>query len=122
MNKVLLVGHASKDSEVRKLDGFSVTEFSIATDAGYWDKNNKTWIEGVDFHSVKIFSEREVQKGDLIEIEGSLKTDSWDDNGERRYRTYVKASRLNILRKKNPLVNTDINQPEEVIPGDDLPF
>ena len=82
-------------------------------------------------------------KGSQIAVEGSIKTDSWEDErGEKRYKTYVLARRIMFLdskRTEEPFpqepdyINTQVKQQEKndpfeefgktlTITEDDLPF
>ena len=64
--------------------------------------------------------EKYVKKGHKIYIEGNLKTDSWEKEGIRHYKTSVIIESLQMLTGNKPLRESDPNaSPEE---ADDLPF
>jgi single-strand DNA-binding protein len=64
-----------------------------------------------------------VKKGDMIHIEGSLRTKKWDDNGVTKYATDIVVGRLNLLGSKTtgdaPPVTETVSSG---MPDDDLPF
>jgi single-strand DNA-binding protein len=105
VNKVILIGNLGKDPELKHTSGgMAVTKFTLATGARYKDKEGK-WQERTDWHDItcwdrlaEIASEY-LKKGRSVYIEGSLRTDSWDDKqtGQKRYKTYVNASELVLL-------------------------
>ena len=103
VNKVILIGHIGKDPEVRHLDsGVAVASFSLATNESYTDKSgNKQTL--TEWHNVVIWGklaevmEKYGKKGQLIYVEGKLKADSYEKNGEKRYSTKVICSEFRFL-------------------------
>ena len=103
MNKVILSGRLGKDPETKTFtDGNKVSMFSIATTESYKDKSGE-WKNIIDWHNIVVGREVNYKKGDAIELEGRLKTRSYETNGEKRYITEVKADRTRLLiRNANP--------------------
>lgn len=101
MNKVILIGNITKELELRKTQtNKSVVEFSIAINEGYGD--NKT-TEYVNITCWEKLAERIVQycrKGHKIGVEGRIKTDSYEKQGQKVYRTYVLANNIEFLQPK----------------------
>ena len=103
VNRVILVGHLGKDPEVKHFDkGASVAKFSLATSESYKDKaGNK--VDQTEWHNIEVWgelakiAEQYLKKGKLVYVEGSLKTDSWEDNGVKKYSTKVRASGFTML-------------------------
>ena len=100
LNKVLLLGNLGADPELRVVGGGqAVLKLRIATTETYLDKSN-TRQERTEWHSVTMWGKRGealskfLTKGDRIFIEGSIRTSSYDKDGEKRYRTEVIASNI----------------------------
>ena len=82
VNKVILVGNLGKDPEIKYLESkVPVAKFSLATNATWRDKEgNKK--EHTEWHNVVVwrgaaeFAEKYLKKGDLVYVEGKLRTSS----------------------------------------------
>lgn len=105
MNKVILVGRLGLDPEIKYTHGgIPVANLSVATDESYRDASGKR-INKTEWHKVVVwglFAEtcaQHLEKGHQVSIEGSLATRSWDKNGEKRYSTEIKASKVEFLNK-----------------------
>jgi len=104
VNKVILVGRLGKDPEVRNLDnGAMVANFTIATSESYKDKTTGEKKEITEWHNVVLWrglaeiSQRYLHKGDMVYIEGKLRTRSWEKEGVTRYSTEVIADNMTML-------------------------
>ena len=104
VNKVILVGRLGKEPEVRNLDnGATVANFTIATSESYKDKTTGEKKEVTEWHNVVLWrglaeiAQKYVHKGDLVYIEGKLRTRSWEKEGVTRYTTEVIADNLTML-------------------------
>jgi single-strand DNA-binding protein len=104
VNKVILVGRLGKEPEVRNLEnGVSVANFTVATSEVYRDKTTGEKKEITDWHNVVLWrglaevAQKYLHKGDLIYIEGKLKTRSWEKDGITRYATEVVADNMTML-------------------------
>ncbi len=104
VNKVILVGRLGKEPEVRSLDsGAMVANFSIATSESYKDKTTGERKEITEWHNIVLWrglaeiTQKYVHKGDLVYIEGKLRTRSWEKDGVTRYTTEVVADNMTML-------------------------
>src|SRR5262249_49927106 len=87
--------------------GTSVAKFSLATDDRYTDKNGEKQ-ERTEWHNITAWGKlaeicgQYLRKGKLVYIEGSIRTDSWDDKetGQKRYRTEIHANAMQMLDRK----------------------
>jgi len=107
LNKVMLIGRLGKDPELRYTQtGSPVASLRLATDESYTDKDGNR-VERTEWHTVVVF-ERDAEncanylaKGSLVYVEGSLQTRKWQDKqGQDRYTTEVKASRVRFLDRR----------------------
>ena len=108
MNKVILTGRITKDLELRKTKSDkSVCEFTLAT--------NRLGSEDADFISCMVWNQQAENlckfqgKGSLIAVFGELRTDSYEIEGQKRYKTYVLVSNVEFLSKKTESTQ-DINK------------
>jgi single-strand DNA-binding protein len=95
INKVIVLGRVGKDVESRSFDGSSMASISLATSKSY--KKGDEWIEKTEWHDVSCWGSLAdkvsgLRKGELVFVEGELNTRSYEKDGQRQYRTYVKAS------------------------------
>jgi single-strand DNA-binding protein len=101
LNKVMLIGRLGKDPEERTTAGGTrVSNFSLATDTYHGTNGEKTteWHRIVAFGKPAELCNQYLKKGQLVCIEGSLQTRSWEKSpGEKRYFTEVIASRVTFL-------------------------
>ena len=101
INKVLLIGRLGRDPEERMTAGGTrVSNFRLATDTYRGGNAEKTteWHRVTVFGKVAEVCNQYLKKGQLVCIEGSLQTRSWEKTpGEKRYYTDVIASRVTFL-------------------------
>lgn len=97
INKAILFGNITRDPELRALpSGMNVCNFSVATNRVYKDRDGKKQ-EQTDFHNVVVFGRtadtvnQYLKKGSSVYVEGRIQTRSWEQNGEKKYRTEVVA-------------------------------
>lgn len=108
MNKVLLIGHVGKTPEIRYLetpDHPKVAQFTLATTEARKAKDGTVtklteWHNIVAWRGVADFVEKYIQKGSQVFIEGSLRTRSWESNGQKVYRTEIIAENLQFVGRK----------------------
>jgi single-strand DNA-binding protein len=148
LNKVILIGNAGKDPDVRYFDnGNAVANFTLATsERGYKLANGTEVPERTEWHNIVAtrdraqFAEKYVKKGSLLYVEGKIRTRNYDDkDGNKRYITEIFADRLEFYslgtgnRKEQATGSTDNTpvgnssattapSPAPEQPADDLPF
>ena len=100
LNKVMLLGNLGADPELKMTQGGqAVLKLRLATTETYLDKN-QTRQERTEWHSVTLWGKRGealakfLTKGERIFVEGSLRTSSYEKNGEKRYSTEINASNI----------------------------
>lgn len=100
LNKALVYGNLTRDPELKSLpSGTNVCSFSIATNRVYNDRDGNRQ-EAVDFHNIVVFgrqaetSAQYLKKGSSALVEGRLQTRSWEQEGQKQYRTEIVADRV----------------------------
>lgn len=97
LNRVMLLGNLGADPELRMTGGGqAVLKLRLATSESYLDKN-RVRQERTEWHSVVVWGKRGealskfLTKGSRLFVEGSLRTSSYEVEGQKRYRTEVIA-------------------------------
>lgn len=106
VNKVIVVGTLGKDPEVRQMNsGNTVVNISVAVSEKYTDKSGEKkeiteWINAVFFGKVAEIVAEYCRKGSQIYLEGKLKTEKYEKEGQTHYATKVIASQMQLLGGK----------------------
>ena len=102
MNKVIIAGYLGADPDKTEFkSGSQVVNFSVAT---HWKRGDN---EETDWHRVKAWDKLGdlcfdyLKKGDMVLIEGRLKYEIWEKDGQKRYFTSIVANRVNFLSLKS---------------------
>lgn len=105
---MILVGRLGKDPEVRHLEnGATVANFSMATSETYKDKTTGDRKEITEWHNIVLWrgladvAAKYLHKGDMVYIEGKLRTRSWEKEGVTRYTTEVIGDNMTMLSPKS---------------------
>ena len=139
MNKVIISGRLTRDSELSYIASTSTPKmsFSLAVERNYQkDKNNKK----VDFITCEMLGKsaenlcQYITKGKQIIVEGELNIDQYEKDGEKRSFTKVKVDRIEF-QKGGGNSNTEKKTEEpsfepigldpqgfQAIDDDDIPF
>lgn len=132
-NKVILIGRVGKDPELNATtSGVSVAKFTLATSMRYKDRSGES-RESTEWHTIRCwrqtaeFVSKYCKAGTLVSVEGKLKTETWEHEGQKRSQTIVECQDLQVLAWKdsaNVKLSQDTerdNEDYEPQPGD-LPF
>jgi len=126
VNQVQLVGRLGKDPEVRFTQaGTAVCTFPLATEEA-WVKDGERQ-KRTEWHTVECWDKigeacgKYLAKGSLVFVSGMIRTDSWEKDGQKHWRTKVRADAVKFLdqrgageQRANPAPDADQD--------DDIPF
>ncbi len=109
LNKVILIGRLGKDPEVISFDNnVKKMTVSLATSERYRDRDG-SWKDLTEWHNIVAWGNlaadiaekrRNYIKGDLLYIEGKIKTRQYTDGqGVTKYITEIVADRMNLILK-----------------------
>lgn len=109
VNRVMLIGFAGKDAELRYTSGgAAVCSVSLATARSWKDKTSGERQEETEWHRVVFYDKlaeiagEYVKKGSQIYVDGRLKTRKWTDkDGIERYTTEVIGQEMQLLGKRS---------------------
>lgn len=138
-NQITIIGRVGKDPEIKTTDtSMKVAKFTVATSEKTGTGENRheetEWFNIAAFKAHAEIVERFLRKGDLVMLQGRLKTRDYQDKaGEMKKYTEVLVNQIQLLQMKDP--NREIgpaherkhnsleHHAEEVAaPIDDLPF
>ena len=142
INKVMVMGYLGANPEVVQLaSGDQVANFSLATTESWRDKKTGEQKERTEWHRIDMYGKmaetasQYLTKGQLVYVEGRLKTDEWDDKetGAKRRATKVQCDNFTMLGRKGDSNNQNFNPTNQVssspdtnvnnpMDDDDLPF
>ena len=125
LNKVILIGRLGRDPEVTTFEsGNRKVTATLATSERYRDSN---WVEQTDWHNIVVWGNlandiadkrRNYAKGDLMYIEGRLKTRQYTDTqGITKYITEVIADKMMQLTPSKPNQQSSFDQPAQDTPA-----
>lgn len=101
MNKILITGRITKDIELKEYGDLKVVNNTIAVYGGK-DKDNQEITYFFDFKAFNYVANKlssQCQKGVKIAIEGVLKQDKWDDNGQAKSKVVIYADNVEIIKE-----------------------
>lgn len=130
-NQVELIGRLGRDPEMRYTpSGKSTTRFSIAVDNSYKNADG-TKVESTDWFNVECWDRlaeivnEYISKGRLVFVQGRLKIDEYESEGQKKQYTKIVARVVQMLdRAPNGSNSNGASQsqaPDELF-GEDIQF
>lgn len=105
-NRVILIGNITRDVEIKYLQsGMAVTELGIAVNDRRKGQDGQ-WIEETTFVDVTLWGRTAevageyLGKGSQVLIEGRLKLDTWETDGQKRSKLRVVGEKMQMLGGK----------------------
>lgn len=102
-NRVILVGNITRDIELRYTSGgTAVTEAGLAVNDRRKNQSGE-WVEETTFVDVTLWGRQAevaneyLSKGSPVLIEGRLKLDTWETDGQKRSKLRVVGERMQML-------------------------
>lgn len=102
-NRVILVGNLTRDPELRTTQsGSTVATIGLAVNERRRDQSGN-WTEEPNFFDVDVWNRSAevlrdyTRKGSSILVEGRLKQDVWEQDGQKRSKVKVIADRIVLL-------------------------
>jgi len=105
VNKWIGIGHLGKNPEYRTTQNSEFASFSLAISETYKDKSGEKqtsteWVNCVVWGKLASIVEKYLKKGSKLYVEGKLKTDSYEKDGQKRYATKVNVFNFEMLDRK----------------------
>lgn len=98
----VIVGRLTRDAELKYTNsGQAVCHFSVATSSRR--KKGDQWVEESSFWDVDFWGKggesinQYLTKGKLVAVEGSMRQDRWEQDGQTRSKTLITANTVQLL-------------------------
>lgn len=134
LNRVTLIGNVGGQIDFKEKH----VSFSLATSRRWQDKTSGEWKTETEWHRCVVFGSRmkickRILKGDQLFIEGSLRSSTYEKNGEKRSSISIVVENIILLTKRTKSVinegtngdlDLDIFEPVDKIDDDreEIPF
>lgn len=138
-NHVTLVGHITRDIEVRFIQsGTAVADIGLAVNDRV--KKGNEWVDEVSFFDITLWGKtaenaaKFCKKGDPLLVDGKLKQESWEKDGQKRSKIKVIGNEIQFLggksggsgqsssRNDTPIQRNDNPRVANTTDEDDAPF
>ena len=130
VNKTILLGRVGKEPKTGLLpNGSAACNFSMATSEVWKDKQTGEKQERTEWHKIAVFGKLaeivgdRLQKGEMIYVEGKLRTRKWNKEGVDHYITEIIADDVQFTGSAQRDNDSAGNQGhDEYGFDDDIPF
>lgn len=127
INHVVLVGRLTRDAELKYTNsGFAIGKMSLAVNRRV--KKDDTWQDEPSFFDCVLFGKQAealsqyLVKGKQVAIQGELRQDRWEQDGQRRSRVEISINGIQLLGKRSPDQVREVSpRPDEEYPSQDIP-
>ena len=133
INHVVLVGRLTRDAELKYTGtGMAVSNFSLAINRRR--KSGDEWVEEAHFFNVVVWGRVAealspyLVKGKQVGIQGELRQNRWEQDGQPRSRVEINASNVQLLGGRGQTATSGGETEYEAPPPpsddfeDDIPF
>jgi single-strand DNA-binding protein len=102
LNHVVLIGRLTRDAELKMTaNGTAVSKFSIAVNRRR--KNGDQWEDEANFFDIVVWGRQGESlhpyliKGKMVGVDGELRQDRWQQEGQNRSKVEIVANYLQLL-------------------------
>lgn len=102
INSVTIVGRLTRDAELKYTNsGSAVTRIGLAVNRSR--KDGDQWVEEASFFDVTLWGRRGealnqyLQRGTRIAVNGELRQERWDQDGQTKSRVIINANNIQLL-------------------------
>ena len=102
LNHVTLIGRLTKDAELKYTQGgLAISNFSIAVNRRR--KSGDQWIDEVSYFDINLYGKpagslkQYLTKGKQIAVDGELRQDRWEKDGQNHSRVVIVANNVQLL-------------------------
>ena len=125
INVVVLVGRLTRDCELKSTQsGTSVCRFSVAVNKRR--KVQDSWTDEVNYFDIVLWGKTAetlkpyLVKGRQVSIEGELRQNRWEQEGQTRSKIEVVANNVQLLSSSNAQGTSSGNAPVTSVPAQDV--
>ncbi|MDR2101148.1 MAG: single-stranded DNA-binding protein [Treponema sp.] len=102
LNHVVLIGRLTRDAELKyTAGGQAVCKFSIAVNRR--KKSGDQWVDEANFFDIVVWGRQGeslnqyLLKGKMVGVDGELRQDRWEQDGQNRSKVEIIANNLQLL-------------------------
>lgn len=102
INVVVVVGRLTRDSELKYTkSGMPIVRFSVAVNRSR--KQDDQWVDETSFFEIDYWGKaaeavnKYLTKGQQVAIEGELRQDRWEQDGQARSKVVINATNVRLL-------------------------
>ena len=102
LNHVVLIGRLTRDAELKYTSGGqAVCKFSIAVNRRR--KSGDQWVDEANFFDIVLWGRQGeslnqyLVKGKLVGVDGELRQDRWEQDGQNRSKVEIVANNIQLL-------------------------
>jgi single-strand DNA-binding protein len=102
LNRVVLIGRLTRDAELKyTANGQAVCKFSIAVNRR--KKSGEQWVDEANFFDIVVWGRQGeslnqyLVKGKQVGIDGELRQDRWEQDGQNRSKVEVVVNNIQLL-------------------------
>ena len=124
INKVTLRGRAAANAEWKDLPNTTLVTLRVGTSDDYTDRDGRK-VERTDWHLIACWGKmadvgRGVRKGDVVQVEGKIRTRSYEAKDGKRYITEIIAGKITRdgAEREPQIERDDVPERSE----DEIPF
>ena len=130
MNNITISGNLTSDPVQRTTkDGKAVTTISVADNY----RNGVNYFECIGWNKTAEFLTQYFKKGSAIIVQGEVQTNTWEQDGQKRYKEVINISKVSFVPKAgkdepaeiqqtNTLPNVDELELDDLASISDMPF
>ena len=114
----VLVGRCTRDAELKYTQGGQpICHFSVATSAR--KKQGSEWVDEASFWDVDLWGKQGeslaqyLTKGKQVAVEGSMRQDRWEHEGQKHMKVIVNANTVQLLGTKPAQDSQPASQPAQ---------
>lgn len=132
MNKVILMGRATKDPEVRYYGDKAIANIDMAVNRRYKREGQPEadFFRCTGFGKTAEFIEKYIRKGTKVIVEGEIQNDNYEKDGVKHYGTKIILSSIEFAESKKsentqpapPSGDDDFMEIPEIGPNEKVPF
>ena len=126
LNKVQIIGNLGRDVEIKEVGSTKVASFSVAVTEKFKNRDGQQqekteWVNVELWARLAEIAEQYLKKGSSVYVEGKLETQTWEKDGEKKYKTLVRGFSMQMLGGRGENQGQSFNQAPKAV-EDDLPF
>lgn len=113
INRVIEIGRLTKDAEVSYTPGgMAIAKMSIAVNRSVKGADGK-WMDEANYFDVQLFGKQAeglkpyLTKGKQIAVDGYLKQDRWEKDGQKHSAVKINANDIQLLGGKDKAQSND---------------